>query len=520
MINWKQRIFAVLTCLFAWFPAQADNSRFEELLMPGPVIEGHADIEKECSKCHGETDDDSLQTQMCLDCHEEVAEDIHKKQGYHGLDTQIKDSECRTCHTDHKGRNTDILLLDKDHFDHNLTDFMLEGKHTSAPCSGCHLPEKKYREALSQCLDCHEDDDPHRGQFEETCDACHTPKEWNKFDFDHNETQFPLKSKHEEASCNACHPDQRYVNTPMECISCHALNDVHAGQNGNECEACHIEDEWQQITFDHNNETEFQITGSHEGLTCESCHKDSKFDKKPDKTCIGCHLHDDEHQGRNGRQCDNCHRSSKWTKLIFNHDNDTDFMLKGKHKDVLCTACHQDQVYDQNLDTTCISCHRVDDYHRGQLGERCERCHNEQGWANRVVFDHDITNFPLIGLHSVLPCSECHISGSFQGTEKLCDSCHNEDDIHKKALGPACHNCHTPNSWNIWQFDHDTQTDFVLDGGHKNLSCESCHTEPTDDEVKQSSACFTCHAQDDIHEGQFGKNCERCHTTEKFDVLK
>ena len=51
-----------------------------------------------------------------------------------------------------------------------------------------------------------------------------------------------------------------------------------------------------------------------------------------------------------------------------------------------------------------------DDVHKGQVGKKCERCHNQSGWTKEVFFDHDLARFPLIGIHAITPCEECHLS--------------------------------------------------------------------------------------------------------------
>ena len=43
--------------------------------MPGDVIAGHADIEKDCAACHVKFER-GKQTELCKDCHEDVAADI------------------------------------------------------------------------------------------------------------------------------------------------------------------------------------------------------------------------------------------------------------------------------------------------------------------------------------------------------------------------------------------------------------------------------------------------------------
>ena len=48
--------------------------------------------------------------EKCLDCHKEVASDVRGKMGYHG---RIAERECRTCHTEHRGRDAKVVLLDE-----------------------------------------------------------------------------------------------------------------------------------------------------------------------------------------------------------------------------------------------------------------------------------------------------------------------------------------------------------------------------------------------------------------------
>ena len=56
--------------------ADADAVDLEKLVMPGPVVKGHAEIEAECGKCHAPFRKAS-QDALCLDCHTKVNEDLH-----------------------------------------------------------------------------------------------------------------------------------------------------------------------------------------------------------------------------------------------------------------------------------------------------------------------------------------------------------------------------------------------------------------------------------------------------------
>ena len=96
----------------------------ESVLSPGRLIQGHAKWENDCAKCHVRFDR-KAQDRLCLDCHQEVAQDVRGRSGYHG---RMAPQACRDCHTDHKGATARIVELDTRRFDHRLTDFMLRGK--------------------------------------------------------------------------------------------------------------------------------------------------------------------------------------------------------------------------------------------------------------------------------------------------------------------------------------------------------------------------------------------------------
>lgn len=487
----------------------------ETLLMPGDVIEGHAKLETKCSKCHSRFSK-STQTQLCLNCHEYIDKDINEGTGYHGRLNDITTTSCKSCHGEHLGREADIVRLDPLVFDHRQTDFILKGAHTSVACSACHKAGKKYAEAASVCHSCHGEQEPHQGNLGEDCQDCHTVENWGKFDFDHDTTDFKLRGVHRDTACNTCHINEKYKDTNKTCNGCHAVDDVHNGVNGTKCADCHNERKWAESDFDHDKDTDFRLKDSHADVSCGACHKDPVKDKKPATECIGCHRNDDVHHGRYGKKCHACHSEKQWKKNSFEHKRDTDFPLQGKHRDLLCNACHRGDLYKDTLSVDCFSCHEPDDVHAGQQGKQCQRCHQESGWGEDVVFDHDLTRFPLLGLHATAPCEECHLSSAFKDIEVTCVSCHRDEDAHKKVLGSECHDCHNPNGWSLWIFDHNKQTDFELLGAHKDLRCSNCHKRPAEDIVKQSQQCNSCHKQDDVHRGRFGTNCARCHITKDF----
>lgn len=486
------------------------------LVMPGPLVEGHADIEAKCEKCH-KNFDQSAQDRLCLDCHEDIDKDIVGKLGYHGKDGKVTAVECRSCHTDHIGRTADINLLDADTFDHDLSDYPLEDAHLQAGCAQCHKKDELYRDAKSDCYSCHRDDDVHQGELGEECENCHDLKSWKKAGFDHDKTDFKLRDAHDKIECSACHPDEHYVDIPVSCNSCHKLNDVHAGSYGVECEDCHNEREWPEILFNHDRDTDYPLEGRHKNVSCKACHGND-VKRKLGTDCINCHKQDDAHRGRYGEKCEQCHSIRTWNEDLFNHDQDTDFKLNGAHKKISCEACHRGTLED-DTGLECVDCHLGDDAHHGEQGKQCEQCHGEDSWVSSVRFNHELTRLPLIGMHAAIPCEDCHLSAEYREAPLACNRCHEKDDVHKQKLDTNCELCHNPNHWSLWVFDHDKQSDYPLEGAHKDLDCLTCHDTPiSNGKIELPADCFSCHAMDDIHEEKFGRQCERCHDLESFDM--
>lgn len=491
----------------------------ERILMPGPVIEGHAQYEDECSSCH-QPFSRTVQRGLCLDCHTEINDDINGTTGFHGRSTAIPTLECAACHTEHVGRDADIVGLDRDTFDHASTDFPLLGNHVVSQCEGCHAPESKFRETDSACVACHGPEDIHDGNLGDSCGDCHGETRWSDATFDHDTTDFSLTGNHVGATCGGCHRNETYVDTPTRCVACHRVDDAHAGRNGEACQNCHTPAGWAETSFDHFEETGFALADGHGGLACNACHQDATFEQPPDPACNSCHRADDVHAGNNGTECDSCHAPTSWPEVSFDHATAAGFALNGAHGSLVCTACHRGPTETARPDPSCNSCHWTDDVHQSQLGTSCQDCHREDGWAESVRFDHDITDFPLLGLHAAVACESCHADPTFQNTPDECVDCHTADDVHEQKLGLDCGMCHNPNDWLIWQFDHNRQTDFALDGAHEGLDCHACHNRPVTDTVALSTSCGSCHRGDDIHASAFGMDCGRCHTTEAFSELR
>jgi len=502
---------AVALGLIALVPDASAQSTLEGVLMPGKVIEGHAKLEAKCSNCHVRFDR-VAQDRLCLDCHKDVAADVSRKQGHHG---RMKAQPCRSCHTEHRGREADIAPVAG--FDHSISDFPLRGAHASPKleCKSCHKPGAKYRQAPSQCSSCHKKDDVHKGRLGTACADCHTDKRWKDVHFNHDKTGFPLAGKHAPLACKDCHRDNQFKNTPKTCVACHKKDDVHKGTLGTSCGNCHTERDWKQTRFDHS-KTRFPLLGKHQKVECKACHKTAVYRSAP-TDCVACHKKDDVHKGKLGPACGNCHNERDWKQTKFDHDK-TRFPLLGKHRAAKCDACHKDQNFKQTP-SGCYACHKKDDKHEGQLGQDCKLCHVAQDWK-KTSFDHGRTRFPLVGRHLIVQCKSCHSTPRYKDAKSECVACHSRDDVHKKRLGPQCETCHNARDWKAWDFNHDRRTQFALDGAHRKLDCYACHRLATDRKPTLGTACVSCHAADDVHDGSFGRQCDKCHVTSSFKQVK
>jgi nitrate/TMAO reductase-like tetraheme cytochrome c subunit len=502
--GWALALVACMLWLCCTSSARAQA--FESLLEPGKLSRAHEEFEGECTTCHVKFDR-TAQDRLCIDCHKDVAHDLHSKAGFHG---RMKPQTCKTCHTEHKGRDAQIAAFDRQRFDHASTDFMLRGAHQRVECARCHAasgPKASYRIPAHDCFACHRKDDTHRGSLGQKCADCHTESDWKSAKFDHDATRFPLAGKHASVACAQCHRNAQYKDTPLACVACHKKDDHHKAQFGDKCESCHAAGDWKTIHFNHDTDTRYVLAGKHRVARCESCHTGNLYRDKLPTACVECHRKDDKHKGSLGDNCATCHTERDWNEPTrFDHAK-TIFPLLGKHASVKCKECHADTMFKQ-APMECVACHRKDDKHKGALGDACRSCHDARDWK-KTSFDHARTEFPLVGKHSGTSCADCHKTIDYRSTAKDCYACHGQDDKHHDQEGHSCGSCHDASGWRpAPRFDHGL-TPFPLLGKHERLECKACHA---DARFKNAGLeCFSCHAKDDAHRKTLGTLCEQCH---------
>lgn len=89
---------------------------------------------------------------------------------------------------------------------------------------------------------------------------------------------------------------------------------------------------------------------------------------------------------------------------------------------------------------------------------------------------------------------------------------------HGDALPINCGECHHSSGWEVElssvSFDHDSATNFLLEGLHARVDCKACHESMIFSEVGNS--CVSCH--EDIHSMSVGDDCARCHSPRSWLV--
>jgi len=487
-----------------------DEKQFDHKFTDYELKGKHAKVE--CKGCHAAGQKHRKAPHECWLCHKKDDDKAHK--GRLG-------KKCQDCHTEADWKKVT--------FDHDKTKYPLKFKHREVKCNDCHK-DTDFKKTPTLCIACHKKDDlkSHKGKYGPKCESCHTELDWKKPIFDHDKTRYPLLGKHKDVKCVACHTRNLKDKLDTKCISCHKKADEksHKGRYGAKCESCHNELDWKKSLFNHDTKTKYPLKGKHIQVKCDACHAGDLFKDKVRQDCMPCHRKADEksHKGRYGIKCEACHNEFDWKKTLFNHDRNTKWPLRGKHIETKCDACHPGDIYKDKLKHECMPCHRKDDdkSHKGQLGARCETCHTEKVWKEIIGFNHNRTKFPLLGKHAVVECRKCHEAFTYKDAKTECYACHKKDDdkVHLLRLGTKCELCHNARDWKAWDFDHNKRTRYKLEGGHKKVLCESCHTRPMADKVVlKSSTCIACHEDQDVHNGGFGRYCEQCHTVNSWKEI-
>lgn len=363
-----------------------------------------------------------------------------------------------------------------------------------------------------------------------------------------------LGAKVSETKCLECHKELQSLISRKR--GYHSSNEVqektcidcHSEHHGRKFDAVRFD----SVNFNHRL-TGYKLEAAHERIDCRDCHKsdyisDSEIAQRQgtylglQEACLSCHL--DYHQGDLGKDCLSCHNYQDFEQTPGFDHQETDFPLKGAHQNVDCLECHPKEIREAKefqkfkglKFANCTDCH--EDAHQGRFGPNCTDCHSEQSWSqlkNSHRFNHDLTDYPLRGMHRTVSCNECHSSGDFsQGLNYArCTDCH--DDYHQGELEgltkgiqdcDACHSLEKDFTWSNYDWEDHNSSEFPLEGAHLATPCFACHKESEDsrwDFEFEAHNCVACH--DDIHQNYISEsyypeqNCEACHNADRWSSI-
>lgn len=165
--------------------------------------------------------------------------------------------------------------------------------------------------------------------------------------------------------------------------------------------------------------------------------------------------------------------------------------------------------------------------HGDDLKLSCSDCHNPNGWKmveGTYTFNHNTTDFALVGQHQSVNCKACHKDLVFSKAKSDCISCHT--DIHEQTVGNDCARCHTQQSWLVPSTTQlHEQSRFPLLGAHLAADCFQCHESASLLRFDPLGVdCYDCHKTNfesttnpNHVAGGFSTECSECHAVNAFE---
>ena len=436
----------LMTAVLIYLSNRLLDSNDKTIFMPGPLTEGHHQIEMACDACHLKSfDDKEAMLKTCIDCHDE-----ERKKPF--------DSHPRQKFTD--PRNAERLQ-----------------KIDALNCITCHVehqPDIAQKTGLTQprdfCIHCHDDvakERPsHKGMEFDSCASagCHN--------FHNNRalyTDFLIKHQDEpEHLVKALLPEREFssivdevVTYPHEQFPVRSLdlNDI---------------DKPEDILSSNNINQDWLLSGhSKNGANCSSCHLQKQNDNEsaiwvnhPDEnSCTSCHEMEVKHfkRGKHGmRLKSGLSPMTPQMAILPMRDDNLDEELN-------CNACHPAHKYDvaNAAIESCLGCHNdkhslayKDSKHyalwqaqqngtaANNTGVSCASCHmprisyDVSDWLNRVMVQHN-QNANLVPNEKMIRsvCMQCHGLGfsidSLADTKLIERNFKGQPDVHIQSIDLA-----------------------------------------------------------------------------------
>ena len=279
--------------------------------------------------------------------------------------------------------------------------------------------------------------------------------------FDHDASSFPLRGRHEDVGCEACHLRGIFKGTPRDCATCHEQNNPRGAlamptrhvQTIDACDTCHSTAGFSGARF------------SHVGVMpggCASCHDGIRAPGKPVV-----------HPATNA-SCDQCHRLSGFLPVGNVPANHIPYAANAT-----CTACHTSADFSVMPTLTAIHANAP------STTGNCAQCHGSAAPS----FAIPAANFSIVGLPGDhLPtsasCETCHVgAGSSIAAAPVVDGASFGGSLMNHAgISGNCVACHAvfgspANFAGIGSIVKQPATSPVGPGAHipSGTACEACH---------------------------------------------
>ena len=259
--------------------------------------------------------------------------------------------------------------------------------------------------------------------------------------------------------------------------------------------------------FDHDT-TGFILSGSHQRVSCETCHTRGIFKGTP-KQCEACHARDSQmgatkkhaNHIQSSNSCDDCHTEISFSDAAVDHSNVTGS----------CVACHNGTT------ATGKTINHV------KSNNTCDNCHSTRAWTP-ARFDHtDVTE----------ACSTCHNgvtargkSGNHVQSSNNCGDCHTTSSWNADFLHPnvttGCFTCHNGSTSGQKKSTSHVQSSNVCEDCHTGAPFQSWTSGVAFTHPNVTAGCFTCHdgsttgQKKSASHIQSSNNCEDCHSGAPF----
>ncbi len=282
-------------------------------LLPGQTTNGHYQFEQACELCHSAFD--GVPNKSCLNCHEaelKISDDSHRAKVFrdprNAADLEkINAMECTTCHNEH------------------------------APDS---VTELGVTLANDFCIHCHEDvaeeRTSHKGMAFNNCRLCHNYHDNRSLHEDHI-------AKHTDE------PDTfKHATVPPRFVSTITNPPLHADAL-----------DWPQGTNDTITRDWASTRHAQASINCSQCHQDANTKQFSEATtfasCKRCHAKqaDGFQTGKHGI------RQQQGLSPMSPAEARLPMQADAMHKQLGCTSCHSDHVFDTRVAAVepCMQCH-------------------------------------------------------------------------------------------------------------------------------------------------------------------